>query len=358
VHILHVVASHGWGGMERAVVEVASELASRCRVSVLLPRGASYEHRFADEVTLHSLPEGSRRNPITVWRLARRIRDIAPDLVHAHATKASEMVWWASHLPGGLGGAPFIATKQNTRRSRIFDHVRHVTGVSETVAATVRDPDRVHVVYNGVRVRGVEPQEKSDVFTMLSITRLDPYKRVDVLVRAMVDLEFPARLLIAGEGSERGRLEDLVRELGLQDRVEFLGLREDIPELLSAAHVQVAASTREGFSLGIVEGLQYADVVLTTPVGGAREIFPERFLVGTKGRSGHTPASARSRRDAAHAGVDPGAFAEAITRVHDDYGAYVEAFAEVKDRHRARFTWKAITDAYEAVYASVLAGRG
>jgi glycosyltransferase involved in cell wall biosynthesis len=213
MHILHVVASVGWGGMERCVVEVSNELAERHDVTVLLPPGAEYKGRFSDQVTLRPLPGGSRRNPLTIWRLAARIRELGPDIVHAHATKAAELVWWASRLPGGLGGTPYLATKQNTRRSRIFDLVPHVTAVSEAVARTLPDPQRAHVVYNGVRVRDVAPQPTSDVFTMVSITRLDPYKRVDVLIRAMAELDFPARLLIAGEGSERDALERLIREI-------------------------------------------------------------------------------------------------------------------------------------------------
>jgi glycosyltransferase involved in cell wall biosynthesis len=355
MHILQVVASSGWGGLERCVVELSNELAQDHEVTVLLPEDAVYADRFAGGVTLRSLPAGSRRNPLTVLRLARSIREIAPDVVHAHATKAVEMTWWASHLPGGLGGAPWVGTKHNTRRSRIFERVRHVTAVSRAAAGTLRQPQRAHIVYNGVRTREVEARPKDTVFTMISITRLDPYKRVDVLVRALSLLDFPARLLIAGDGSEAEAIVALAGELGLQDRVRLLGLRDDIPELLASAHVQVSASTREGFSLGIIEGLEYSSVVLTTPVGGAREILTPRFLVEADTASGDRAASAASRRAVAQAAVSPETFAAAMTRAYEEYDDYVEAFAELKERHGDRFTWARVARDYVDVYRSALA---
>ena len=352
MHVLQVVASVGWAGLERCVVEVSNELAKEHQVTVLLPPSAVYRDRFVDAVRLEPIPAGSRRNPLTNARLGKAVRAIGPDIVHAHATKASEMVWWASRMPGGLG-VPFVATKHNTRRSRIFDYIEHVTGVSKAVARSVPGGQRVHVVGNGVRRREVTPRPKPDVFTMASITRLDPYKRVDVLIRALAELDFPARLVIAGEGSEREALESLAGEVGVAEQVDFLGLIDDVPELLSSVHMQVTASTREGFSLGIIEGLQYADVVLTTPVGGAPEILTEDFLVGGNADDA-IAASAKSRRDVEHAGVTAAAFAESITRIHADYDRYVTDFAELRARHGVRFTWEAVTGAYLEVYAQVL----
>ena len=256
--VLLVLASHGWGGAEKAVVDLANALAPACRVSVVVPAHAEYRSRLGPRVhAVWELPAGSRRNPLLLRRLAEIIREDGADIVHTHAAKASEMVYWISLL------RPIrqIATKHNTRPRRVFRWVHHVTAVSEAAKASIGDRDGVVVVYNGIEAIAPPSTPKSDVFTVLGVGRLHPHKGFDTLVHAVARLPFDCSLVIAGEGKERTALEALVRDLGADERVTLLGHREDVPTLMRAAHVQVVSSRTEGFSLALAEGLQCCDVV-------------------------------------------------------------------------------------------------
>jgi glycosyltransferase involved in cell wall biosynthesis len=331
VHVLQMMLSEGWGGLEIAFVDLCSELATRCRLTVVAPEGSETLRRLPDGVgRVLPAPGGSRRNPITVLRVRRTVTQAGPHLVHTHAEKATEVFWWANRF------SPFVhvATKHNTRCRRVFDHVPFATAVSPAVARTIRNRRGVTVIPNGIRVREVAPGPEPEVFTMTAVGRLNPLKGFDRLVRAAAELTFPFRLRIAGEGPQRQELERLVADLGLGERVTLLGHREDVPEVIAGSHLLVIPSLSEGFGLTLLEGLAYADLVLATDVGVAPDLLPERFLLDGENIAGGLRAA------------------------HAQYGELVAAFQDVKARHAGRFTWAAVADAYVETYRSALAERG
>lgn len=321
------MASPGWGGLEKAFADLTNALAARCDVSALLPEGAAATEHLSGAVrSVGALPPGSRRNPLTLLRLSREIRGLQPDIVHSHAAKAAEMVHRATWASGRI----HVATKHNTRSRRIFDRVDRATAVSGAVAATIRNPTGVKVVYNGIEPRAVAPRAKPDIFTIVSVGRLHPAKGFDVLIRQAARLRFPFRLEIAGEGRERSKLGALIAELGVGTHVELLGHRDDVPELLGRAHVQVVSSRSEGFSLALLEGLFYADALISTRVGIAPEVLPDDLL------------------------VDPESMADALTTLRDDYHGSVARFADVRARHADRFLLSRSADEYLALYEELL----
>ena len=108
---------------------------------------------------------------------------------------------------------------------------------------------------------------------LVGLGSLIPLKRHDLTVRAMALLP-EARLVLCGEGPERKRLERLVREQSLGDRVTLLGQieREDIARILAAADMMVLPSQREGFAYSWVEALACGARLVATDVGAAGEL--------------------------------------------------------------------------------------
>jgi glycosyltransferase involved in cell wall biosynthesis len=101
--------------------------------------------------------------------------------------------------------------------------------------------------------------------------RLAPQKDNASLIRAMAHLEslLPTRpwvLLLAGDGPERPMLEALTRDLGLTERVRFLGFRQDIPALLAATDIFVNTSLWEGLSISLLEAMAAARPIVTTSI--------------------------------------------------------------------------------------------
>ena len=146
----------------------------------------------------------------------------------------------------------------------------------------------MHTIHNGVDVsRFLKPigdisNKNEYVITMVAAFR--PQKDYDTLLRAMTHLTNNFRLRIVGGGDphEGGRVKAYCTQLGLDDRVVFLGIRSDIPDILENSDVVVLSSHWEGLSLSSIEGMASGRPFIASDVDGLHEIvkgagilFPE-----------------------------------------------------------------------------------
>ena len=97
-------------------------------------------------------------------------------------------------------------------------------------------------------------------------------KDQDTLIKAIVELPDHFHLFLVGDGVRRSELESLSHKLGIANRVHFLGLRTDVPELLHAADYVVMSSHFEGLSLSSVDGMSVGKPFLASDVDGLREV--------------------------------------------------------------------------------------
>ena len=145
---------------------------------------------------------------------------------------------------------------------------------------------RLNVIYNGIdageRPKAAQRQAArqslgvpQDAFVVGTVGRLDPVKNLPALLRAHAALvaEQPAaRLVIVGDGPERGALEAEVQRLGLGATVMLTGYRSDVRAIMPAFDVYANTSTYEGVSLTILEAMAAALPVVATRVGGNPEV--------------------------------------------------------------------------------------
>ena len=110
-----------------------------------------------------------------------------------------------------------------------------------------------------------------------TLAMLRPEKRIDLLLEAFATVSRElddAHLLIGGYGWMREEWEALGGELGIAERVHWLGLREDVEAVLGAADVAVMSSEREGMPLFAFECMATSTPLVATDVGGLRDVFP------------------------------------------------------------------------------------
>ena len=110
---------------------------------------------------------------------------------------------------------------------------------------------------------------------LLTLARMMPQKRLDVMLHAFAKLRRPdARLTILGDGPQRLRLEELARTLGIAERVEMPGFVEDVIPALSNADIFLLSSDYEGLPAAVIEALACNVPVVTTDCfPGAREML-------------------------------------------------------------------------------------
>ncbi len=110
---------------------------------------------------------------------------------------------------------------------------------------------------------------------ILSMARLAPDKGLEYLIEAAAMLsqtERRFRVVIAGDGPVRARLEEHAQNLRIADRVIFLGFREDVSDLLAACDLVVLPSLREGLSIALLEAMAAAKPIIATSIGSHREL--------------------------------------------------------------------------------------
>ncbi|MGZ5781568.1 MAG: glycosyltransferase family 4 protein, partial [Burkholderiaceae bacterium] len=152
----------------------------------------------------------------------------------------------------------------------VSDALKH-----ELIKLSVNE-DHIKMLRNGVDLELFHPCDRENYraeyglrqFTLLSVGNLIPLKGHDLVIKAMTGLP-DARLLIAGEGPERRNLEKLTQQLGVQDRVTFLG---SIPQAILrnyyvSADVLVLASSHEGWANVLLESMACGTPVIATSVG-------------------------------------------------------------------------------------------
>jgi glycosyltransferase involved in cell wall biosynthesis len=169
--------------------------------------------------------------------------------------------------------------------SFIWRRARSVVANSNGLAELARKatPDvAIAVASNGVALPACVPSaERAEGGTLhlLTMGRLTSQKGIDVLFRALTQLrDLPLQLDIAGDGPERGELEQLAHALGVAKQVRFLGWvsREQLPQVFGEADVFVLASRAEGMPNVVLEAMAYARPVICTRVAGCEELVADR----------------------------------------------------------------------------------
>lgn len=192
-----------------------------------------------------------------------------------------------------------------------------VVGVSKQVLegplADGLPPERAEVIYNGIDFERI-PKSLHDLraslgiddaaFVVTTAGSLIRRKGHDVLIRAFgqIRLDQPPHLLIPSGGPEREALESLAKEIGIADRVHFLGYIDDISSVYQAADVFALASRADAFGLVIAEAGYFGLPACGTRVGGIPEVIEDGttgILVPPEDQNALANAVARFAEDAA-----------------------------------------------------------
>lgn len=267
--------------------------------------GAFVELARRDGFGVDIVPLGRALDPRAIARLRRLLADERVDVLHTHthfslnvagriaARVARARVIAHMHIEnvfrtGALGRLAQIAV--DNRTARLCTWIVAVSDATRTaLVAQGYPPDRTITVHNGIEARdAAEPAALAPAPpgpVLLEVGRLCDVKGQRELIAALPRLACTdVTLLLAGEdieagGAYRSALERQARQLGVADRVRFLGRRDDVPALLAASDALVLPSSVEGLPLVVLEAMAAGRPVVATAVGGT----PEAVVDGETG---------------------------------------------------------------------------
>lgn len=280
VRVCHVCSSLSAGGMARAVLELgerAPEGTEMDLVATAFPgihwpaEGGAWRRRAV-------IGKGSRVSRYAA--LYRLLRAWRPHVVHAHQEAYAPIVARLARVPvcvETIHSAPFWRTLghpvvRRLRRRCVTCHIAVSEGLrAELVERGELRAEEVAAIPNGVRPGRFREPRRTEAPILGTVARLDAGKGIAHLVRAFAGLRerWPgARLIVAGDGPERGAIEALVAELGLREAVELPGYVDDPRRVLRQLDLFVLPTLHEAFGLAIAEAMAEGVPVVATRLAG------------------------------------------------------------------------------------------
>jgi glycosyltransferase involved in cell wall biosynthesis len=298
IRVLHVRTVRGNGGGPEKTVFRSGEYFHRFGVApealYLLdahtPSDLLIQRAARSSIPVHFAVERSAMDVAGVGALARLVRSGRFDILHAHDYKANAL----ARLLWPAGGYRIIATahgyNRTTRREACYYALeklllRSVDAVicpsrnlADQLARSGVSRSRLHLVPNAIAIEDwpYQPRRsRGETLRVLYVGRLSPEKNVPALLEAGAHLRRNGLALvieIAGEGPQRGELEAQAAQLGLTEAVSFLGLRDDVAEVMARCDLFVNPSLTEGMPNTVLEALSSGLPVIATDVGATCEL--------------------------------------------------------------------------------------
>ena len=364
--ILHVAYSLDRGGLETLVLGLCrAQYKAGARPEVLtLARHGSLEPKFAEiDVKVHRLVKGEGFDPGLATRISSFLKEHRPDIVHTH----NSAPWIYAAPVAAIHRTPVVHTQHShvevAQRGLLWMEriaacfTTAVVADSEEVGGFLRNRQRIGrtlVVPNGVDTNRFSPGDEEDrtalrgelgvepsTIVAICVARLSPEKGHAFLLDAVaqaVDRGADLHLVLVGDGEERPVLVDRASASPLDDRVTFLGDREDVPELLRGSDLFVLGSRSEGMPLAILEAMSAGLPCVATDVGGVAETIVD-------GETGLLAPSGDADR-----------FSSALLAASRDSSLRAGMRAKARARAVSRFSIEAMADRYARLYDDVVSG--
>jgi glycosyltransferase involved in cell wall biosynthesis len=312
VRVLYLSTSMGMGGADKLLLTAAQEMRARGHevlIASLTPLGPMGLEARSMGIPTESLE--MRRgfpDPRGLVRVVHLTRSWRPDVVHSHMIHANLMaraLRLLVPLPALIstihniyeGGLAWMAAYRLT--NRLVDQMTIVSqaAADRFVTESIIPKELLRVLPNGLDITpfqnvpaGARESLRRSMgldgeFAWLAVGRFEVAKDYPNMLRAFAkvrQLDDRAVLLLVGQGSLQGEAESLSRDLGLASTVRFLGVRNDVPELMSAADGYVLSSAWEGMPIVLLEAAAAGLPIVATVAGGNHEVVSDElsgFLV-------------------------------------------------------------------------------
>jgi len=294
--------------------------------------------------------------------LASRMRDVAEnydlDLMHVHyAIPHSISAMLAKQMLAPVRRLPFITTLHGTDITLVgadpsyfaitkfsIEQSDGVTAISEDLR---KDTEKTFGIANGIRVihnfvncdiYSPAPERRSPTPLLIHLSNFRPVKRVLDCVRVLAEVrkQVDARMLMVGDGPDRGPAQHLATELGVRGAIDFVGKQDHVERLLRQAHVLVMPSEMESFGLAALEAMACGVVPIGTRVGGVPELI-------TDGVDGFLESVG-----------DIAGLAARATELLTDSRLHTKIAAAARETAVTRFSTESLIPKYERFYEEVL----
>ena len=357
---LHIDTARTWRGGQNQVLLTVLGLRALGHRSMLIAHAAGELRQRAQEgLELIPLAPKTEMDLNAAWRLSRLIKQLQPDVLHAHDPHGVAMAALALSMSTQLAKPPLVAARRvdfhmkNNALSRwkyrqVDCFICASDAIRRMVIADGVPPARAVTVYEGIDLGHVDAAPPADLHAELwlphqapivgNVAALVPHKGQRHLIEAaaIVVTKVPdARFVIAGEGELRPALERQIKDHRLEKHVFLTGFRPDILSIHKGFDIFVMSSVTEGLGTSLLDAMACGKPIVATTAGGMPEVVVD----------GRTGLLVPPR--------DHVAMADAIVRLLRDESARQEMAAAGLARVRARFSAERMVQDTLEVYRRV-----
>lgn len=316
--VLHIINNLGSGGAEKLLEDMLPIMNDTKYIQtdllLLSDKGNVFGKELKDKrVNIDVIPIKQPKNPLNIFYIKCYIENGGYNIVHAHLFPTLYWTSIASRLVY-RNKPKFIYTEHSTYNKRrnkkdirflerfIYSNFDRIISISDStqenlinwLKVSVVNRDKFTIINNGInmdRFKNVEPYDKIQIngkFTdktklLCMVGRFSEAKDQSTIIKAIKDIPGDIHLLLIGEGLLKDYNKKLAKDIGVSNRVHFLGFRDDVERILKAVDIIIQSSNWEGFGLAAVEGMAAGKPVIASNVDGLRKVVEGAGLLFEKG---------------------------------------------------------------------------
>ncbi|MGO1372088.1 MAG: glycosyltransferase [Senegalia sp. (in: firmicutes)] len=305
--VLHVINNLGAGGAEKLIEESLPIMngAKGIKVELLLlsDQGNVFDEGLRKSgISIDVIPGKKIANPLNIYHIRKYILVGKYDVVHAHLFPTIYWVSIASKLMW-KNKPKFFYTEHSTHNRRrnkrflrpvekfIYSSFEKIISISDATQENLikwlkPSPNymgKFTVSHNGINIKkfkdaktyvksAINDSFSEDTQLLCMVARFSEAKDQPTIIKAMQYIPENIHLLLVGEGPLKCNNEQLAEDMAVENRVHFLGFRNDIERILRTCDIIIQSSNWEGFGLAAIEGMAAGKPVIASDVEGLREV--------------------------------------------------------------------------------------
>lgn len=297
--ILHVISSLEIGGAQRLLSDLLPiQKQQGIDVSLLVMKDEYTEFRKKIDtagIPISSLNVSNLRNPLLAYKIRKVIKQY--NIIHAHLVHA---LYLCSIASIGLD-VKLVYTEHSTFNNRrnkyfmkpfekfIYRRCRRIISISQQTQDALQSwlqskDKRFVVICNGVDTEKFSSVKRIIIpKSLIMVSRFASSKDQETVIRAMKDIDKDAIIRFVGNGPNMEHCKMVAKECGVEDRVQFLGARPDVAELIAESYIGIQSSHWEGFGLTAVEIMACGKPVIASDVDGLKQVVEGAGEIFCKG---------------------------------------------------------------------------
>lgn len=294
---LHVDTETTWRGGPHQAMYTVTGLRARGHRAVLAadPAGELFK-RMREGVDLVPLDSRTEIDMTSAWNLSRILKQVKPDLVHAHEPRGAAITTLALSIAAPRPRPPFVVSHRTEARlphtsfgrwtvSEVDCFIANSQVLAQRLHADGVPPSRITLIHEGVNIERIERLPSANLHADLYLPTRAPIvgtvaplvaskglhhliNAAVLAIRSVPDL----RVVIAGDGPLRASLEKQIHEHHLERHVFLAGFRPDAVEVTKAFDVFALSSLSEGMCTALVDAMAASRAAVATSVGGIPEV--------------------------------------------------------------------------------------